>query len=372
MTDPLRFLRHDFDQLEAYKPVLPLEEVAREIGIPVADIAKLDANENLYGPAPDVRDAIANANLHIYPDPAASTLRHALGEYLEVDPGCIVAGAGSDDLIDILIRLVLPDAIVTMPPTFGMYGFLAKIAGSRVIEAPRQADFSLDVGAIREAVEAGATLVFVASPNNPTGNAATAEELESLCALDAIVVVDEAYAEFSNTSAVSLLPQHPNLVVLRTFSKWAGLAGLRVGYAVADERLCDRMLAIKQPYNVNVAGDVAARAALEYRAEILETVASLSAERKRMTRELEQFPWLEPYPSDANFVLFKVRDRSAATIAASLRSRGVLVRYYDRPELEQCLRISAGRRVDTERLVNALHEIENEIEHDLGQEIEQE
>ncbi len=360
MVDPLAYVRDDFDELEAYKPVLPLEELAREIGIPVEQLVKLDANENLYGPAPDVRKAIAQANLHIYPDPGASALRTELGNYLHVDPASIVAGAGSDDLIDILIRLLMPKRIVTTPPTFGMYGFLAKISGARVVEAPRKPDFSLDLDAVRACVDGGAKLVFIASPNNPTGNAATADELEALASLDAIVAIDEAYAEFSRTSAVPAVAQHPNIVALRTFSKWAGLAGLRVGYAVADPRLAERMHAIKQPYNVNVAGDVAARAALAHRAPILETVDALVAERRRMVDELARFAWLKPHPSDANFVLFRVEGRDAAEVAGGLRRRGVLVRYYDRPGLDQCIRISAGRPADTDRLVAALQEIDSE------------
>jgi histidinol-phosphate aminotransferase len=358
LVDPLRFVRRDFAQLEAYKPVLPLEELAREIGVPVEQLVKLDANENLYGPSEAVRQAVADADLHIYPDPAASALRDALGEYLGVSPDCIVAGAGSDDLIDVLIRLVLPERIVTTPPTFGMYGFLARITGAGVVEAPRNADFALDLEGIQAAVEAGARIVFIASPNNPTGNAATEEEIECLCQMDAIVVVDEAYAEFANTSAVECIERHPNLVVLRTFSKWAGLAGLRVGYAVADEALCARMMAIKQPYNVNVAGDVAARAALQSRAEIFETVRMLVEERDRMVGQLARFSWLKPYPSDANFVLFYVEGRRAGDVAAALRTRGVLVRHYDRPDLQQCIRISAGRPEDTDRLVSALLEVE--------------
>jgi histidinol-phosphate aminotransferase len=357
VTDPLRFLRKDFDQLEAYKPVLPLEELANEIGVPVEQLVKLDANENLYGPSPSVREAIACADLHIYPDPGSTALRKALGEYLDVSPETIVAGSGSDDLIDVLIRLIMPGSVVTTPPTFGMYGFLAKIAGVRIVEAPRNTDYSLDLDAVSSSVDAGASLVFVASPNNPTGNAASTAEIEALCEMDAVVAVDEAYAEFSKTSAVGLVERFPNLVVLRTFSKWAGLAGLRVGYAVADPRLAERMMAIKQPYNVNVAADVAARAALAHRGEILETVAMLVAERQRMVAELARFDWLKPYRSDANFVLFRVVGRSAFELAMALRRKGVLVRYYDRPDLHQCVRISAGRPHDTDRLVAALQEV---------------
>jgi len=358
VNDPLRFVRSDFDELEVYTPVLPFEELVSEIGLPADQIVKLDANENLHGPDEAVLRAIREADFHIYPDPGAAALRRDLGEYLGVTPESIVAGAGSDDLIDIIIRLVMPRAVVTTPPTFGMYGFLARIARSGVVEAPRiQPGYALDIPAITRAVDAGASIVFVASPNNPTGNAATDAEVEALGQVNALVVLDEAYAEFSQTSAVAAIQRYPNLVVLRTFSKWAGLAGLRIGYAVAHPALCERMMAIKQPYNVNVAADVAARAALRHRGAVMETVRMLIAERSRLVEALRPFPWLKPNPSQANFVLFNVEGRSAGELAAALRTRGVLVRHYNRPDLRDCIRISAGRPRDTDRLVQVLSEV---------------
>ena len=261
--DPLRFLRPDFADLPAYAPVKPLEVLAAEIGVPPESLVKLDANENLYGPPPEVREAVARADLHIYPDPGQTALRAAIGEYLGVSPDQIVAGAGSDDLIDILVRLTEPRAAVTATPTFAMYGFLSRIDGVACVEVPRDDRFAVDLDGIRHAVDEGARLVFLASPNNPTGNGLTLDEVEALCGLDALVVVDEAYAEFAGSSALPLLEKQANLVVLRTFSKWAGLAGLRVGYGVCHPEIAKRMMAIKQPYNVNAAGDVAARAALE-------------------------------------------------------------------------------------------------------------
>lgn len=359
MIDPLQFVRPDFDELEAYKPVLPLEELAREIGCAPGELAKLDANENLYGPAPSVLEAIANADHHIYPDPGSTGLREGLADYLGVGPGMIVCGAGSDDLIDILIRLCLPRAIAIAPPTFGMYSFLAKISRVGVIEASRKPDFSLDYDAIRTAVADGAKLVFLASPNNPTGNLCPDPEIRKLCELDALVVVDEAYAEFAGHSAVPLIREHPNLVVLRTFSKWAGLAGLRVGYSVADPGLSERMMAIKQPYNVNVAADVAARAALAHRGEVMESVRMLVAERDSIVERLAAFPYLHPYPSSSNFVLFRVEGRDAGSLAQALRRDGVLVRHYNTAALRGCIRISAGRPQDTDRLVDALARLEN-------------
>jgi histidinol-phosphate aminotransferase len=349
-----RYFRADFDDLEDYTPVKPLDVLAAEIGVPVDQLVKLDANENLYGPIPEIRDAVANADLHIYPDPGHEQLRLAIADYCSVRPDQVVAGAGADDLIDILIRVVMPDAVVNMPPTFGMYGFLAKISRARVVDVPRNGDFSLDIPAVAQAVEQGARIVFATSPNNPTGNPLSRDELHALCALDAIVAVDEAYIEFGGETAIPLIAAHPNLVVLRTFSKWAGLAGLRAGYAIADTELADAMMAVKQPYNVNVAADVAARAALEHRATIFETVRCIVAERDRLATLLGGLGWLKPLPSAANFLLCDVVGRDAGEVAAELRKRGVLVRYYHRPELRNFIRISAGRPQDTERLMAAL------------------
>lgn len=357
MVELRSLLRDDIDELEEYVPVKPLDVLAAEIGVPVDQLVKLDANENLHGPHPAVHEAIANAALHIYPDPGQQALREAIARFVDAQPGQVVAGTGADELIDILIRLVMPAKVAIATPTFGMYRFLARIVRAEPVEVPRLEDFSLDIPQIRRAVEDGAGIVFLTSPNNPTGNATPQADIESLCELDALIVVDEAYVEFGGTSVVPLIASHANLVVLRTFSKWAGLAGLRVGYAISDPGLANHMMAIKQPYNVNIAADVAARAALEHYAEISETIAMLVAERDRMVRELRQFSWLKPYPSDTNFVLFHVEGRSAESVANALRSRGVLVRFYNRPDLRDCIRISAGRPQDTDRLVKALKEI---------------
>ncbi len=355
--DARRYLRDDIDRLARYAPVQPIEALAAEIGAPVDEIVKLDANENLYGAPAAVREAAAAAPLHIYPDPDQTALRGRIAEYAGVRPEQVVAGAGSDDLLDVLLRLTLPSATATATPTFGMYSFLSGIAGVRHIEAPRTADYALDLQGLRDAVDAGAGVVFVASPNNPTGNASGLAEIEALCALDALIVVDEAYAEFAGTSAIPLLGAHANLVVMRTFSKWAGLAGLRVGYALAHADLVEPMLAIKQPYNVSAAAAAAACAALDHRDELFATVRAIVAERDRLAGEAGALGWLAPHPSDANFVLFDVKRGDAAAIAAALRQRGVLVRRYDRPDLANKLRISVGRPQDTARLLDALREV---------------
>ena len=353
-------IRPDFDDLEAYVPVKPLDLLAAEIGLPVAQIVKLDANENLYGPHSAVLEAVAATDLHIYPDPSQTALRRAIAGYLHVEPEQVVAGSGADDLIDVLLRLVMPTQVAIATPTFGMYSFLARIIRAQPLDVPRGDSFELDLPALKAAVHDGAGMVFLTSPNNPTGNATPLAEVAELCQLPAIIVVDEAYAEFGGESAVPLIAQHSNLVVLRTFSKWAALAGLRVGYSISHPDLARRMMAIKQPYNVSVAADSAARAALAHRAEIFEGVRCIVAERERMARDVAALGWLKPLPSQANYILFAVEGRTAKEVAVALRTRGVLVRYYDRPDLANYIRISAARPEDTDRLLAALRTLEDQ------------
>lgn len=352
-----KLLRNDLDELEEYVPVKPLDVLAAEIGLPVDRLVKLDANENLYGPHPEVSKAIAAAPFHIYPDPGQARLRGTIADWLGVEPDQVVAGTGADDLIDVLIRLVMPPAVAIATPTFGMYRFLAKISRVKPVEVPRRPNFDLDVVALRHAVHDGAGIVFLTSPNNPTGNPVNRAELDAICNLEALIVVDEAYIEFGGESVVPLIARHPNLVVLRTFSKWAGLAGLRVGYSLSHPELAAHMMALKQPYNVNVAAEAGAIAAIRHYAEVRETIASITAERDRMAGLCAQLGWLKPLPSQANFVLMGVEGRSAKDVAAALRSKGVLVRYYDRPDLANYIRISAGRPEDTDRLLEALRAI---------------
>ena len=369
-ASPSRFFRRDFSSLEPYSPVKPLDVLAEEIGVAVSELVKLDANENLYGPLPAITAAMAACNVfHIYPDPSQLYLRRDIARFL----GCgltaehICAGTGSDENIDLIFRLVDPACLVNLPPTFGMYPFLAKINKTRVLTCDRGAPphFPLDYAAIAAAVGAGgARLIMVASPNNPTGGMLTHAEVRALCALEAIVVLDEAYAEFApqGASAAALVTELPNLVVLRTFSKWAGLAGLRVGYSVSHPHFNSAMMAIKQPYNVNVAADYGARAALAHAEAIMTTqVAPMLAERERMTGACVALGWLRPYPTASNFVLFEVaRPWRAAEVVAALRRRGILTRYYPSGRLAGCVRISAGRPCDTDRLMAALEAVGGE------------
>jgi histidinol-phosphate aminotransferase len=363
-----RLLRPDIAALEAYTPILPLEVPAEQLGLPVERLVKLDANENPYGPSPRARAAIAaiagqDPNPYaIYPDPDHTRLRAALGRLCGQPPERIICGAGADELIDLLMRaLLLPgDAIVDCPPTFGMYAFDAGLFAARVESVPRGADFELDLEGIAEAAErSGAKLLFVASPNNPGGNRLSRAELERLLELPLLVVVDEAYAEFAGESVAELVGGPPNLVVLRTLSKWAGLAGLRVGYALCHEELIGHLRKIKQPYNVNVAAEVAALASLEDMDERMEKVGLIVAERERLAAALASLPGVHVYPSAANFLLCRLAGGTAQALAArdGLRRQGILIRYFGKAGLTDCIRVSVGTPQQNDALLAALREL---------------
>ncbi|HEX9922239.1 MAG TPA: histidinol-phosphate transaminase, partial [Anaerolineae bacterium] len=308
--------------MKPYTPIVPFEVLSKQLGRRPDDIIKLDANENPYGPSPLVAQALAEAPyLHIYPDPESRVLRAALAEYTGLEAGYLLVGHGADELIDLIMRLFLEpgDAIINCPPTFGMYGFDAAVNETRVIDIWRRPDFSVDIGGIEAAfasrsgqtiksnsnpvAQAQPKLIFVTSPNNPDGSSLSDQELERLLALPAVVVLDEAYVEFSGGSRIQWVKDYPNLIVLRTFSKWAGLAGLRVGYGAFPPEIIEHLWKIKQPYNVNVAGQVAAQVSLTDQDRLLANVARLVEQRDELYAGLTQIDWLEPYPSQANFIL---------------------------------------------------------------------
>src|SRR5262249_52154275 len=302
MPSIAHLLRPDIAALEPYIPVAPIEVLAARLGLPVERIIKLDANESPYGPSPRALAGLAAVGGHvyqggaalqygdpsvvaIYPDPNHTLLREQLSRYTGQPPQRIMCSSGSGELIDLLMRALLQpgDTIVDCPPTFGMYGFDAGIHGARVIEVPRDEAFSIDIEGVAEATERyGAKLIFVTLPNNPTGNLTPRAEIERLLELPLMVVVDEAYVEFAGLSVVDLVGRYPNLAVLRSFSKWAGLAGLRIGYGLFHEELIKHLWKIKQPYNINVAAQAAALGSLEDVDYLMEKVSCIVGERERI------------------------------------------------------------------------------------------
>lgn len=359
-------IRPNIADMAPYTPIVPFDVLSKRLGIPAEDIIKLDANENPYGPSPSVYRALADEkDYHIYPDPDSTALRQALSEYTGIDATHIIAGQGADELIDLIVRLfVTPgDAVINCPPTFGMYRFDTELNGGEIIDVERKADFSLDTEEVVKIVgETGAPspysntkILFITSPNNPDGSVLSDACLQQLLQLPLIVVLDEAYIEFAGGgSRVDWVLQHENLVVLRTFSKWAGLAGLRVGYGVFPHWIISHLLKIKQPYNVNVAGSAAAVASLSDVRQLQENIRKIVEERERLYAALRNFDFLEAYPSEANFILSRVVGRDAAGLKEELAARGILIRYFNTPRLQDHVRISVGTPSQTSVLLDAL------------------
>ena len=352
-------VRSDIADMAPYTPIVPFGVLSKRLGIPAKDIIKLDANENPYGPAPSVYRALADEkDYHIYPDPDSTALRQALSRYTGIDATHIIAGQGADELIDLIVRLFVSpgDAVINCPPTFGMYRFDTELNGGKVIDVERKADFSLDAESIVEiaADSKNTKILFITSPNNPDGSVLSDACLQQLLQLPLIVVLDEAYIEFTGGSRADWVLQHENLIVLRTFSKWAGLAGLRVGYGIFPEWIISHLLKIKQPYNVNVAGSAAAVASLSDVRHLQENIMKIVEERERLYSALRNFDFLEPYPSEANFILSRVVGRDAAGLKAALAERGILIRYFNTPRLQDHVRISVGKPSQTSALLDAL------------------
>lgn len=346
--------------LEAIEPYEPpdLEAAADRAGVDRHELVRLVANENPYGPSPRVAQALADfGQYHFHPD--YRPLKEAVARYAGVAPDHVVLSNGADDMIDLLIRLFVEpgEAIVTCPPTFSMYRFSAQVNRCGVLTAPRRADLSLDVAGVERTVRENsgeARLLFLVSPGNPSAQAIPLSVTERLLKLPVMVVMDEAYIEFGGKSALPLLSDHENLVVMRTFSKWAGMAGLRLGYAALSAEFADYLERIRPPYNVNAAAMVAGLATLDDLEAVQANVDRLIAERERLHEALAALSWLEPLPSQANFILCRVRGHEPREVADALAQRGILIRRFSNPALAGYVRITVGRPEQNDALLAVL------------------
>ena len=347
-------------RLKPYHGVDPMEVIAERAGIPADQVIRLNGNENPYGPSPRVNEALGNFKFYNhYTDPEQRKLRSVLSKYLGAPEERIVAGNGSDELIDLLLRMFLgPGENIIIPsPTFGMYSFTADICGGEAISVASDENFELDVEAMVVAVTDKTKAVFLASPNNPSGNIASSSQIRALLETGRLIVVDETYYEFCGQTVLPLMEEYPNLVILRTFSKWAGLAGLRIGLGVMQEELAQTMISMKPPYNVNTAAEVALTASLEDTSVLLDRVKAIVAERERMMGLLQRIPGTKAWPSQANFILFSLPEGQGQRIFDGLSSRGIFLRYFDTPQLKDYIRSSVGLPHETDAVVAALTEL---------------
>jgi histidinol-phosphate aminotransferase len=365
--EPASLICSHIRSMPTYEPILPFEVLSGQLDRLPGQIIKLDANENPYGLSPSARQALADLEFpHIYPDPESRLLRSALSSFTGVPAENLLAGSGADELIDLTMRLLLEpgDRVINCPPTFGMYAFDTNLNAGQLIEVTRRPDFSLDLDGIRKAVEkTQPKLLFLTSPNNPDGSLIPQDALKELLQLPIIIVLDEAYIEFADEgnllgkslSNITHVPELENLIVLRTFSKWAGLAGLRIGYGAFPDWLMPSLWKAKQPYNVNVAASVTAIASIDDSDYLSEIISQLRSERNRLMEGLKNIPYVKAYPSSSNFILCRVSGIPADRLKTDLADKfGILVRFFNKKGLRDCIRISVGKPEHTNKLLEAL------------------
>ncbi|HXV60497.1 MAG TPA: histidinol-phosphate transaminase [Vicinamibacteria bacterium] len=326
---------------------------------------KLDQNENAYGlPEPvraELEQKLRHLPLHRYPTPGQPELREALSEATGWPKEGILVGNGSDELLHTLAHTLLEPGRTAVAPTpsFFVYAYTARLAGARVLEVPMTAELRYDVPALLSAIETHSPHVtYICSPNNPTGIAIGRDALEEILrTTPGVVALDEAYWEFADWTARELLDDHPNLILMRTFSKALALAGARVGYLLAAPELTREVIKVQQPYPLNRFSIEAASVVLRHRDVAREQARRIVAERDRLLGELRRVDGVEVFASRTNFFLFRTRLGAKRTFDALL-AKGVLVRDLSaHPLLPEMLRVAVGTREENERFADALVEM---------------
>lgn len=318
---------------------------------PASGMVKLDAMENPYSLPDRLRDDIAHlvatAPINRYPDASAAPLKAMLRVALAVPDGMeIMLGNGSDEIIQIIaLACARPGAtLLSVEPAFVMFRMIATFAGMKYVGVPLKADFSLDIDATLEAIsQHGPAVIFIAYPNNPTGNLFDPRAISRIIeAAPGLVVVDEAYHAFANASFMDKLLQYPNLLLMRTLSK-LGLAGLRLGLLAGGPEWLKELEKLRLPYNVGIVTQLIAEKVLQHRDVLLQQATAIKNERTILGARLAAMGSIESFPSDANFILFRVSE--AGHVFQNLKKRGVLIKNLDgtHPLLKNCLRVTVGK-----------------------------
>lgn len=339
-----KFIRDDISKMDPYRTVPSLWDLE-------GNFLKLNAGENPYGFSLKISKALGTFKYYnYYPDPEYKSLRRALANYAGVKMEEVMVGTGSDEILDLLLRLILNegDKIINCPPTFGMYTALVALNKGVVVSVPRKSDFSLDVKGIKSKIDKKVKLIIVCNPNNPTGTISSEKEIIELLETEKLVLVDEAYFEFYGKSVVSLIKKYNNLIITRTFSKWAGIAGLRLGYSITSPFFSYQLLKIKPPYNVNLAAEIAAKAALEGLDKTKFILEKTIKERKRVYSQLKEISYLTVYPSYANLLYMEV-NQNFDQLKDYLAKNKIIVRLS-----ENAIRLTIGTPKQNNKVINLL------------------
>ncbi|MHC4666391.1 MAG: histidinol-phosphate transaminase [Planctomycetota bacterium] len=346
------YFRENIEKAKAYEPGFQPKEM---------DVVKLNTNEHPYPPSPSVMKVLAEITpeqLRRYPDPVGNAFRQAAAEVNGVGPDCIMCCNGGDELLTIAFRAFCDKSrpVAYPVPTYSLYPVLARLQNCRAIEVPFDSEFNLPP----KLAGTGAALTIVCNPNAPTGSFASVNELASLTdEISGVLLIDEAYVDFAEENCAALAKEFGNVVVLRSMSKGYGLAGLRFGYAIAPADLIAGLLKVKDSYNIDAVAIALAAAAIRDQKYFKENVEKVKAERRRLTEELRALGFEVPR-SSANFLLAESKNRRASEIYEMLVQRGIYVRYFDLPGLNNRLRISVGTKDQNDKLILALRDILSE------------
>ena len=319
---------------------------------------KLNSNENPYPPSPHVIAALQQAigeDLRLYPDPVANRLRDKAAGVYGLNREQVLVGNGSDDLLTMLMRTFVGqgDRVAFPSPTYSLYDILVDMQEGEVVRVPFPADFSLPA----QLAEVEAKLTFLCQPNAPSGILTPLRQVEELAQkVRGMLVIDEAYVDFADATALPILHKYPHVIILRTFSKSFSLAGMRIGLAFGHPSLITEVMKVKDSYNVSRLSTVAAVAALEDYAWMRRNVEKICATRARLSTALRELGYFV-YDSQANFVLARKQGAAQEPVYLGLKERGLLVRYFSSPELADCLRISVGTDEEIDRLLAAMREL---------------
>ncbi len=343
------YFRENIERAEGYVPGFQPRRT---------DVVKLNTNENPYPPSPAVMNALAEIEpeqLRRYPDPVATEFREAAAELNGVSPECVMCCNGGDELLNIALRCFCDqDRPVAYPvPTYSLYPVLANLQNCPAIEIPFDEEFNLPARLTTTA----AALTIVCNPNAPSATLVSTNELASLAdELNGVLLIDEAYADFAEEKAASLIENLDNLIVLRSMSKGYSLAGLRFGYALANPDMIAGLMKVKDSYNVDTVAIKVATAAIKDHNYFSENVDKIKAQRNTLTERLAALGFDVP-ASHTNFVLARCPDHNAAQIVEKLAERNIYVRYFDKPGLADKLRITVGAAEQNDKLIAALQDI---------------
>jgi len=324
---------------------------------------RLDLNENPYDISGllknEIGEGLQQNNFNRYPDPSGLKLKESISKYVDLDCNCIAIGNGSDELITLIIQAFLKknDKILLHKPTFSMYKHYANIVDATILEYETDRNFELNINAFKTFIEKEKPkIIIICNPNNPTGKLLEVWQIEEIAkGYEGLLLVDEAYIEFCNKSSIKLLKSYKNIIILRTFSKAFGLAGLRVGYMLASSETIERIEKIRSPFNINAFSQSVAALVLENFDKVKSYIDIIKDERKRLYKRLSEMKELEVFESQANFIL--IRSNKKQLIYEGLLENGIKVRCFENEMLNDCLRITVGTPFENDELIKILEVI---------------